>query len=64
MDEKDFLREFGELSGRFAKLEKEVEELQERVRALEVRIAYYTGLGTSVGIVAGILLEKVLERLL
>ncbi|NPB07572.1 MAG: hypothetical protein GXN96_01430 [Aquificae bacterium] len=64
MDEKDFMKEFGELTGRFRKIEEEVEELKERVRGLELKIAYYTGLGTSIGIVAGILIEKILERVL
>jgi len=63
MDEKDFIKEFGHLCGRFQKIEEEVEELQQRVRALEMKIAYYTGLGTSIGIVVGILVEQFIERL-
>ena len=32
MDEKDFIKEFGELKGRFRKLEEDFRELQDRVR--------------------------------
>ncbi len=60
VDERDFIKEFGELTGRFRKIEKEVEELQERVRKLEIRIAYYTGIGTAIGIVIGQILTMLI----
>ncbi len=61
MDEKDFIKEFGELKGRFRKLEEDFRELQDRVRRLEVKIAFYSGIGTALGIVIGQLITLLIK---
>lgn len=61
MDERELYKEFGELSARIEKLEKEVEELKERVRRLEIKIAYYTGIGVSIGTTMGISLVRIAD---
>ncbi|RUM29846.1 MAG: hypothetical protein DSY42_05705 [Aquifex sp.] len=63
MDEREFYKEFGELSARIEKLEKEVEELKERVRRLEVKIAFYTGVGVSIGTTVGISIEAIAQKI-
>ncbi len=54
------IKELGELSGKIKSLEKEIEDLNKRVRTLEMKIAYYTGIGTSFGVILGSFITKVI----
>lgn len=63
MDERDMIKEFGQITAKIESLEKEIDDLRNRVRSLEVKIAYYTGIGTSVGVIVGITLEAIVQRL-
>ncbi len=63
MDERDMIKEFGQITAKIESLEKEIDDLRNRVRSLEVKIAYYTGIGTSIGVIVGITLEAIVQRL-